>query len=385
MSLISTTTELRNLIDELHDSSVIAYDTEFISEGKYAPQLCLVQIASENRLALIDSLAIDNLDPLWDFFCRGTAEIVVHAGRSEMEFCHHAVKKLPPRLFDVQLAAGFLETDYPVGFGILVERVLGVSLPKGETRTAWNNRPLSAAQEEYAKNDVRYLAQLAKELEARLRKANQFEWYLEEMERSKKNLQNDFESPRWRKLPKLAGLKPRELAIVREVWLWRDDWARNANIPASRLLRDDLIVEIAKQGDPNRISSIRGLQRSDMNRILPHLTAAVQKGVKLSISECPEKIDSRTSSQYAVLTQFLFAALSAIGHQKHISQLLLGGPNDVRDWIASELGEKPSNRIPRLKEGWRAELIGSTLSDLLHGKRRLRLNSKKPENPIVFE
>ncbi len=158
---VTNTEELQSLIDRLHDAPVIAFDTEFISENNYRPKLCLVQIAAGNTHALVDPLSSGDLAPLWELFCDGRREIVVHACRSEMEFCFRAIGKMPARLFDVQLAAGFLGCDYPGGYGSLLEYFLKVKLPKAESRTVWDKRPLTALQIDYALGDVQYLQRLA--------------------------------------------------------------------------------------------------------------------------------------------------------------------------------------------------------------------------------
>ncbi|MGL6195078.1 MAG: ribonuclease D, partial [Thermoguttaceae bacterium] len=113
------------LLEQMRESPWIALDTEFISEGRYESQLCLVQIAYNEGLALIDPLKIPDLSPFWEVLCDGGREVVVHAGRSEMEFCYRAIRRFPEWLFDVQLAAGFIGIDYPAGFRSLVEKLLG--------------------------------------------------------------------------------------------------------------------------------------------------------------------------------------------------------------------------------------------------------------------
>ena len=383
---ITNTVELQDLLDRLQEAPVIAYDTEFISENRYFPQLCLVQIAAGNLLALVDPLSVGNLDPLWELFCDGRREIVVHACRSEMEFCHRAIGRMPSRLFDVQLAAGFLGCDYPTGYGTLLDRFLKVELPKAESRTVWSKRPLTSQQVEYALGDVRYLERLAQTQKKLLTEQGRLDWCNEENDRVKRNLQNDFEQPRWRNLPKTTGLKPRELAILRELWLWREHLARKRNSPASRVLRDDLVVELARRGtsDAKRISAVRGLQRSDLSRILPELSAAVERGLSLSKEELPTVSERLSYPQYSVMAQFLYAALCSKCKQERIAAQLVGGPGDVRELVAAEIGTLPEGIKPKLLGDWRTQLIGSFLSDLLNGRKSIRLDRSKPEDPLVF-
>ena len=383
---ITKAVELQSLLDRLQDAPVIAFDTEFISENRYYPQLCLVQIAAGQLLALIDPLSVGNLASLWELFCDGRREIVVHACRSEMDFCYRAIGRMPTRLFDVQLAAGFLGCDYPTGYGTLLEHFLHVDLPKAESRTVWSKRPLTPLQIEYALGDVLYLERLAQTQKKRLEKLGRLQWCEEENERVKQNLQANFEQPRWRNLPKSTRLKPRELAILRELWYWREQIAKSRNTPASRILRDDLVVELARRGtsDAKRISAVRGMQRSDLPRILPEISAAAERGLALPKDELPSMADRLSYPQYSVMSQFLYAALCSKCKQEKISPQLVGGPGDVRELIAAENGTLPAGVAPKLLDGWRAKLIGSFLNDLLCGRKSIRLDRLRPEDPLVF-
>ncbi|MDR0705303.1 MAG: HRDC domain-containing protein [Planctomycetaceae bacterium] len=383
---ISTAAELRHLLGQLQDIPVIAYDTEFISENRYYPQLCLVQIAAGDIQALIDPFSVGSLDAFWELLCDGRHEIVVHACRSEMEFCFRAINRLPTKLFDVQVAAGFLGNDYPAGYGTLLERFLKISLPKAESRTVWNKRPLAALQIEYALGDVHHLEQLAKTLQTHLVAKKRIDWYAAEMERIKQGLQYSFETPRWRSLPKISSLKPRELAIARELWFWRENIARKRNLPASRVLRDDLVVEIARRGtsDEKRIAAVRGMQRSDAPKILPEISETVNRALAIPQEECPLHSNHFSFPQYSVMAQFLSAALCSICQQHHISPQLVGGPVDIRELIAAELGTLPPEINPRLLDGWRAKLVGSLLDDLIKGRISIQIKRNTPENPLVF-
>jgi ribonuclease D len=382
---VSTPAELHELCSRLRTAETIAYDTEFISEGRYEPELCLVQIAADGILALVDPFSIPDLTPLWKLFCDGKREMIVHACRSEMEFCHRSIGKLPPKLFDVQVAAGFVGNDYPLGFASLLHKFLHVTLRKTESRTAWNQRPLTPLQIEYALDDVRYLDALRRGILTQLTEQRRCGWYDEEIEHVKKQLQNHFETPHWRSLPKISGLKPRELAILRELWFWRETMARQRNIPSSRMFRDDLLVELSRRrtNDAKRIAALRGMQRQDLARILPDIVLAISKGLDLPEHELPVPLLRTSYPQYTVLSQILYAVLGSICKQNKIAPLLVGSPNDTREWIAAELGTLPEDAVPRLSRGWRAELIGKLLADLLHGRKTLQLNHTSADEPLI--
>ena len=382
---VSTPKELQELCHRLQSAETIAYDTEFISEGKYQPELCLIQIAAEGLLALVDPLALSNLTPLWKLFCDGKREIIVHACRSEMEFCYRDIGQMPPKLFDVQVAAGFVGNEYPLGFTTLLKQFLHVSLRKTETRTAWNQRPLTPLQIEYALDDVRYLEAVRRVIKTQLAELKRLDWYYEEIEHVKQRFKTYFDTPQWQSLPKISGLPPRELAILRELWLWREELARQRNIPSSRMFRDDLLVELSRRrtSDEKRIAALRGMQRQDLGRLLPDIVLAVTRGLELPEQNLPVPPLRTSYPQYTVLTQVLYAVLGSISKRNRIAPLLVGSPNDIRELIASELGTLPESITPRLATGWRIDLIGSLLFDLLHGRKTLQINYNSADEPLV--
>ncbi|MDR0521280.1 MAG: HRDC domain-containing protein [Planctomycetaceae bacterium] len=382
---VSTSGELHDLCRRLQHADTIAYDTEFISEGRYEPKLCLVQIAADDLLALVDPMTISDLTPLWKLFCDGKREMIVHACRSEMEFCCRSVGKMPPKLFDVQVAAGFIGHEYPLGFAALLQKFLKLSLRKTESRTTWNLRPLTPLQIEYALDDVRYLKEIRQNITAQLHAKNRLAWYYEEIESVKQTLYTYFTAEHWQSLPKISGLKPRELAILRELWLWRDAAAKQRNIPASRMFRDDLIVELSRRrtNDEKRIAALRGMQRTDIARILPDIVLAISRGLDLPEDQLPEPPLRTAYPQYTVISQILYAVLGSICKRERMAPLLVGSPNDVREWIAAELGTLPQNVVPRLSSGWRKELVGTLLADLFYGRKSLQINRCGTEEPLI--
>lgn len=381
---IATQSELVKYLEVLRRSPWVAIDTEFISEGRYEPELCLIQVAAENGIALIDPLAVDALTPFWEILCEETDELLVHACRSEMEFCFRATGRLPGTFFDVQLAAGFVGLDYPAGFRTLLDRVMHLDLPKAEARTDWLKRPLTPRQIEYAIGDVLHLRGMSNRLLRRLKELRRLDWFGEESAILAERLKHDFQTPRWRNMPKSGHLKPRELAVVRAVWLLRDRTARRTNQVSARVLRDDLIVELARKGsaDPKRLASIRGLPSH--TRFFEEMVGEIRKALELPEHELPAPTPKYAYPQYAIMTQFLYAALGLLCRQYRISLHLVGGPNDVRELIAHTLGTLPEGMTPRLASGWRARLLGDRLQDLLDGKTAIRLLCHDEEIPLEF-
>ena len=384
---ITTAEGLAEFCGRLAQCEQIALDTEFVGEQRFQPQLCLVQVAAGGELALVDPLSVPDLGPFWRTLVAPGHEVVVHAGRGELAFCYRAAGALPARVFDVQIAAGMVGIEYPASYGNLLAKVLGLSSGKRETRTEWRHRPLSSRQIAYALDDIRHLPALRDALYARLRETGRLPWFGEEMEAWCAAVVASLSEDRWRRIPGNAGLDPRGLAILRELWKWRQTVAERRNCPPRRVLRDDLLVELARRrsADPGQIRAVRGLERGDLKRQLPRIAAAIQRGLSADTSELPAAAPPEPAPPLAVLGQFLFSALGTICRRQGIAPGLVGTPNDVRDLVMYRTGQWPRPDPPLLACGWRAKLLGRTLDDLLAGRLALRVGDPTAEAPLVFE
>ncbi len=385
---VTTASQLARLVDQLARHDYVAFDTEFVSEHTYRSQLCLIQVAAPDTLAVIDTLAVRELEPFWRLLTDPARTTVVHAGREEMGFILHAIGERPASLFDVQVAAGLVDHDYPAGYAAIVRRLLNLPTNKAETRTDWRQRPLSAAQLDYALDDVRHLERLWRKLEAKLASTGRTAWMATEMQAWQDDVAESFTRKRWRRVSGLNGLSRRELAIAREVWHWRDAVAEQRDMPPKRVLRDDLLVELCKRksADPRQISAIRGMQRSDLKHILPGLSAAIERGLALPDAECPGGEKHRAPpSQLAVLGQFLATAVAGVCRQMRIAPALVGTSSDMRDLLAWKLGYAEGEEPPLLATGWRQEVVGSLIDDLLSGKASIRIGDLDSPDPLVVD
>jgi len=384
---ISTAERLASYCEQLARARQIAFDTEFVAERTYRPVLCLVQVVADGELALIDPLAIKDLSPFWEAIVAPGHETIVHAGRGELEFCLQAVGRVPAGLFDVQIAAGLVGIEYPVGYGTLISKILSEKPNKAETRTDWHRRPLSRRQIQYALDDIRHLPAIRDRLHARLEGLGRLAWLEEEMAVWLEVVQWALSQERWRRVSGNTGLTSRSLAIVRELWRWREAEAQRRNCPPRRVLRDDLVVELAKRqtAEVKRIEAVRGLDRGDLKRQLARIAEAIQRGLDLAEDDCPSAVRHEGSPQLSVLGQFLFSALGSVCRQMDLAPPLVGTPSDIRDWIGYRMTPPGSRRPPRLARGWRAEVVGQLFDDLLSGKTRIRVGDPNSESPLVFE
>jgi ribonuclease D len=312
--IITTPREFSALCRRLAEAPSLAFDTEFVSEDTYRPQLCLVQVACEDVLVAIDPLAVGDMTEFWEVLAAPGHETIVHAGREELNFSLAAVKRPPVRLFDVQIAAGMIGLDYPAGYGNLIFKLLGETPRKGETRTDWRRRPLSDKQIDYALEDVRHLHPLRDKLHGRLEELGRLAWFEAEMAAFEEEVTNARSRERWRKVTGSSNLSGRSQAIVRELWLWRESEAQRRDCPVRRVLRDDLIVELAKRrsADPKQIRAVRGMERGDLQRHVPAISKAIAESLQVPDEKCPETVRRDSSPQLAMLGQFLSSALSSI-------------------------------------------------------------------------
>jgi len=388
--LITSESQLDTLVSRLAAHPHIAFDTEFVSEHTYRSQLCLIQVAAPDTLAVIDTLQVRDVEPFWRLLTEPGRTTVVHAGREEMGFILHAIKARPSSLFDVQVAAGLVDHDYPAGYASIVRRFLNLPTNKGETRTDWRQRPLTPAQLDYALDDVRHLEKLWRKLEGKLSASGRTSWMQDEMQAWQDEVEESFVRKRWRRVSGLNGLSRRELAIARELWHWRDGVAESRDMPPKRVLRDDLLVELCKRksADERQISAIRGMQRSDLRHILRGLSDAIARGLALPDEECPGGERHRTPPpQLAMLGQFMATAVAGVCRQMHLAPALVGTSSDMRDLLAYKLGyfDDGEDRVPLLASGWRAEVVGALVDDLLAGRAALRIGDVRSHDPLVID
>jgi ribonuclease D len=386
---ITSDQHLRDFCDSIAAAPIVAFDTEFVSEDSYLPELCLIQIAADQRLAIVDPFEVQDLSPLWNLLTSPGRETLVHAGREEFRFIWRFSRKWPSAWFDVQIAAGLIGLEYPASYGTLSSKLLSKTIAKDETRTDWRRRPLTQRQLEYALLDVADLGAMRGVLHKRLSDLGRLAWLEAELADWQRDL-IDFETgERWRRLGGIASLSARALAIVRELSIWRDAEAERRNQPARRILRDDLLIEIAKRqtADSKRIRAVRGMERGDLQRFLPKIAQCVEKALSLKESELPRHERKSSRPQLNLLGQFLSTALGSICRSAEVAPSLAGTAQDVRDLIAYRLnlGGFEIGEVPLLAQGWRAEVVGQVIDHLLAGDLAVRIADPLDDEPLVFE
>ncbi len=362
----------------------IGFDTEFVGEDTYTPSLCLVQVATEERLFLIDPLSVGPLEAFWKVVIDPARVVVVHAGREEVRLCRQWTSRTPPGLFDLQIAAGLTGLTYPLGHGPLVHQVLGVQLAKGETLTEWRDRPLTPSQIRYAFDDVRHLLPAWRRLSARLEKLGRTDWAREEFQTlAAHTAPGEAAAEKWRKLRGLGSLDRRRLAVVRALYTWREETAAQTNRPTRAIVRDDLIVEIARR-NPTRardLQVVRGLPRRDLDAIFRTITEARE----LPPEQCPALAErEQDPPQVALVAGVLIAVLGDRCARLRLAPNLVASGNDLKLLVRARLPGGPAPEGSRLTQGWRAAHILPDLQAVVEGHRLLRVADVASEAPFTY-
>jgi ribonuclease D len=375
-TVVTDTDALAALCHRLAAEEFITVDTEFMRERTYYPELCLVQLAGESEVAILDTVS-DRLDlsPLGDLLANPAVTKVFHAARQDVEIFVHRFGAVPTPLFDTQVAAMVAGFGDQVGYDALVSNLTGGSIDKAHRFSDWAARPLSAAQMTYAAADVTWLRTVYLRLRDRLIEERRLSWVAEEMAilANPATYRTDPETA-WERL-KVRGNNRRFLAMVRTLAAWREQEAQRINIPRQRLLKDETLMEIAAIAptNPEALSRARGITRGFAEgRTGASLLEAAAATIALpeeALPAVPRQRDSARPS--AALVQLLKVLLMARCEENQVAPKLIASSDDI-DRIAAE--DTPD--VPAL-HGWRRTMFGDDALALREGRIALGVDGKR--------
>jgi len=352
--------ELTALAAELGPEPELAFDTEFMRERTYFPKLCLVQLATARDFACIDPLAHEDLSPLAVLLNNPASLKVVHAARQDVEALLTRCAQAPANLFDTQVAAALLGMQPQIGYGELVQRLLGHSLEKGHARTDWTARPLSREQLEYAIDDVRHLLSLRDVLLRELEKLDRHTWFDAEMAR----LEVAFAartSPdeAWQRLRGLETLDPRRLAAAKALARWRELRAIQRDRPRGWILADDALHELVRALPRNRVEleRVQSLPRGVIAHCADDLLAAVEATSHLETGEAVRRARKPDPIEQARL-KALAATVRRIAEQLRLTPEILATRRELQQLLNGDTDVAPL-------KGWRREVVGEALLNQL--------------------
>ena len=375
MDLITTTSDLADACDRLARHPFVTVDTEFLRETTYYPLLCVAQIASTDEAVVIDTLA-DGLDlkPFYDLMANERVLKVFHAARQDIEIVWHQANLVPHPIFDTQVAAMVLGYGDSISYDQLVQRITGDTLDKSHRFTDWSRRPLSPAQVSYAISDVTHLRDVYLALSADLAKRGRADWVGEEMEvlTSPETYRADPENA-WERL-KTRVRKPKELAVLMEIAAWREREAQTRDVPRGRVLKDDVLGEIATQAPATieRLAALRSLPRGfERSKWGQDIVQAVARGLARDPKSLPAIERQRAGGNGSATLELLKVLLRMTSERHAVAAKVIATVDDL-DRIAAD----DNADVPAL-HGWRRELFGEKALALKHGKLALAVEQNR--------
>ncbi len=364
------------------DAGRLAIDTEFMSERRYQAMLCLAQLAVADpdapdgvRTEILDPIEGElDAGPLAGVLADPAVEVVVHAGRQDVAILKRTWQTDIQNVFDTQVAAGFLGYGVQEGYGSLVRKVLGVEPAGGEAFTHWDRRPLTDQQLEYARADAAHLLALGDALEEQLAAAGRLEWAREESRVVAQSSDERDPAAIFARLPKVARLRARDRAVAIELVEWRERVAARLDRSVPSILPDHVLVELARRRPSSRdaLAQTRGLPVATRERRGQELLDAIARGTEREPPPAaPEP--PRTAPEDAPLVALGQALVRQASLQTGVGAELIATQAElVRAVEAARRGEEAQVRV---LEGWRRDVVGAELLELLAGRRTLRVGS----------
>ena len=383
--LIASTAELEAELAHVREKGVFAYDTEFIGEESYWPKICVVQLATTERVVLVDAFAVPDLAPIFELVADPSLLTLVHAGTQDLEPVRRVLGKEPANTLDVQVAAAFAEMPWPAGLEKLVERFAGHRLSKGHTFTNWDARPLSASQLRYAADDVRYLPLVWERLRGELERRGSLAWAMRECELSGRIPARFDEESQIRRTMKSWPMKPAQIPTLRLVTRLRDEIARKEDLPHRVVMPDETLAEIIKQRPVSvqQLSSVRGLPKRFAQKYGDRIAQAVDEGGKMPPEKLAHgKITEETASDRAAIDAIL-AILGARCIAMGLAPSMVATRGDVSRWWMSRATPAPQ---PLFEAGdWRVDAVGDWLESFLRGEASVSIAWKDGRPLLVNE
>jgi ribonuclease D len=355
-----------------------------MSEGRYRALLCLVQIAVDDpsdkngaEILLIDPLTDVDVTPFAELISDPAVEVILHAGRQDAAILRRAWRTTPVNIFDTQISAGFAGESAQSGYGNLIGSVLGRSVGKTASYTRWDARPLTNEQLSYAAEDVAHLLELADRLKQRLDDSRRSEWAIEECRRLESASDERDPETAWERLPRIGQLDPRARAVAKELAAWRERTASSEDKPVGSVLADPPLVELAKRQPSNigLLEQIRGIHRSGIKRRGQGILEAIARG-RLADPIPRDERRARSEPGDAPLIALAEALLRARAIDAGLAYELIASRAELEQIVAAARRGDAEPDV-RTLSGWRRELVGSDLRDLLEGRTALAVRNRQ--------
>lgn len=369
--IVTTQDELEKICKDIDSCGRFAIDLEFIPERTYSPVLCLAQVATDRSAHIIDPQEVEDLNELWQRVADPNILVVIHAASQDLELINNLSGLIPQNIFDTQIAAGFAGLGYSVGYGKLLNQLLGVSISKTESFTDWCNRPLTESQIEYAIDDVRHLLPMYDKLTEKLKRIGRLSWAEEECYKYSDEESYAVETGReFLRVKGATGLNRRGLAVLQALCEWRNETGKRLNRPPRALMADNLLLELSRRPPKtvDEIGRIRGVRTDQVKGFGTRIMQAIERGLTVPETECPSWPQSRIPAKKDVLlADVLFAVLKVIAYEEDLATELIVTRDELQSLVRQHRENKLKNSENPLLHGWRYELAGRRILELLNG------------------
>jgi ribonuclease D len=368
---------VNELAEQARQEGRFGLDTEFVSERRYRPLLCLVQIVVGERIEILDPLGELDPRPLAAALADPEIEVVLHAGRQDVALLKRTWDTEISNIFDTQVAAGFAGYGAQSGYESLVRSLLGVSAKGAEGFSRWDRRPLTREQLEYARADVDHLLPMADALQERLSDSGRLEWAREECRALERATDERTPEEQFARLPRVRRLGKRQRAVALTLVEWRQQLAQQIDRPASSLLPDHVLIEVARRQPDSRrgLEEVRGMPGQTFQRWHRELLDAVARG-----REAPDAPDLPDIEQGDSADAPLIALGQALVRQRAIEAKVAVDLVSTQSDIAAVVGalrRDNGEAEVRTLQGWRRELVGDELVKLLTGESVVRVRDRR--------
>ena len=376
MTLISKTSDLTAFCERAAKSSYIMVDTEFVRETTYWPQLCLIQVGLPEEAVAIDPLAKDiDLKPFFELLQNPHVIKVFHSGRQDIEIFYHLTGNIPTPIFDTQIAGMVCGFGESVGYDVLVQKYAKISIDKSSRYTHWAQRPLTEKQLTYALGDVIHLRIIYEKLYSRILEEDRLHWLQEEVAiLTDPGTYAIDPYDVWQKI-RVRSPKPRMLGGLREVAAWREITAQQRKIPKGRVLRDEVMLELAAASPRTsaELSRMRGLSPSFIDgKEGKSILALIEKAHALPLEDCPQvKREGASPPGSSALAEMLRLLLKVKAEKYHVAPKLIATSADLET-----IARVADPHVPAL-EGWRREIFGNAALALKAGKVAIGIRNHK--------
>ncbi len=382
MQLIATPAALTEVCAHLANSKIFAFDTEFIGEHTYHPVLCLIQVATDQRVDLIDPLAIprEAMQPFWRLLADETLEKICHAGDQDAEIVWLESGLSPRNMFDTQIGAGMTGISYPTALWRAVEHFTGITLEKAHTYSAWNRRPLTREQTEYAVDDVRYLPAVRRAMGEKLAALGHADWMMQACREMCEAAVSPTEPRKlFLKIRGVAGLNSQQLSVLRELTALREQIAFEHDVPARTFLKDDTLYEMAERMPtaPAALQRIRGIPPEDLESYGEAFLVAIQAGMAVPEAERPSiHVPAEDPAEVKRLAENLWVATQAICLGQSVTPGLVTSQSEIAEIARLVHREKPFDQHS-LMTGWHRECLGEKLAAFIRGELHVDLTMQQ--------